>query len=33
MARFSVITITEGIASPKAQGHEATKIDIALSKG
>lgn len=24
---------TDGTASPKAQGHDATRIDIALSKG
>lgn len=24
---------TEGTAKPRAQGHEATKTDIALSKG
>lgn len=27
------MTTTDGTASPRAQGHEATKIDIALSKG
>jgi len=31
--RFKVITTTLGIANPKAQGQETTKIEIALSKG
>jgi len=33
MAKFKVITITHGMASPNAHGQETTKIDIALSKG
>lgn len=32
-AIFIVITSTVGIANPKAQGHEITKIEMALSKG
>lgn len=27
------MTTTEGTARPKAQGHEATRIEIDLSKG
>jgi hypothetical protein len=31
IAKFKVITTTQGIASPSAQGHETTRIDIALN--
>ncbi len=33
IAIFRAMIITEGTANPKAQGHDATKIEIALSKG
>ena len=33
MAIFRVMTITIGIAIPREQGQEATRTDIALSKG
>ncbi len=33
IARFNVITMTEGIARPKAHGQLATSIEIDLSKG
>jgi hypothetical protein len=33
IAKFRVITITEGTANPSAHGHDATNIDMALSKG
>lgn len=32
-AKFRVIITTEGTANPNAQGHEATKMEIALSNG
>ena len=30
---FRLITTTDGTANPRAQGHDATSIDIALSIG
>ncbi len=30
IAKFKIITTTQGIAKPKAHGQETTKIDIAL---
>jgi len=32
-AKFRVITTTDGTARPRAQGQEATKMEIDLSKG
>lgn len=32
-AKFNVIITTDGTANPNAQGHDATKIEIALSNG
>ena len=32
-AKFNVIIITDGMASPNAQGHEATSSDIDRSNG
>lgn len=32
-AKFKVITTTDGTANPSAHGHDATKIEIDLSKG